>query len=672
MRNVMKRLMAALLVTVTVSSVMATEFRTPLPTERGPIRYLFDKEPDREGWNFNWWSSVHTREAHKAYQSHGSSSKPLSAIFFNKADFRLSNIFPNSEVPHNTEFYNPFMRVLSISPRIAYQERGINFGARFDLPVWGDKGRFGARFTLPFRDIEIEKKDGGVRDSSGLENVAATKLRKVEGNVANTNGVTGFAVGDTYRIETYTYGWRLDFVEALSVNTAFTPMINWEKNGQAGQITVANQALFQSENEPANNGGPINNFPNAHDPRYAVVASEEGIIPFNKFGGVIDKNAVPTQNQAQNGPRVCLPVTPLPIDLAVDPTSEEKFVGDAVTPLSYAGVSDDNNPNADVGTGNNNECDIALRKCLQARKAGLWITSLHNGKGEELAAADTIRTKIQQAVAQYPENAFEWMHDRGMDFDTTRRVGWGDLDIDLFYEHRFGNDFITEFMLGFRFPTGHGDNYSKNPFQAHTGNGDHYEIKLGSMCAWQPWNWLNVKFDWYYSWVLEETELRAAAFKGACIKNIGPCVKADVDWGYFVGRLDFTVFHHKTKNLSSDIGYEFYYKTEDDIDFKDKCTGKCITKLQSWLGREFKQTITRDAEGNITNVSAANELTENLQCLDEELAESNTEQYGHKLRSETSYRFSQWFEGFAGSGYVFAGKNIAREFDLYAGFNVTW
>ncbi len=655
----MKRLMAALLVTVTVSSVMATEFRTPLPTERGPIRYLFDKEPDREGWDFSWWNSVHSREAHKAFQSHGTSSKPLSAIFFNEADFRLNQIFPNSKVPLNTEFYNPFMRVLSISPRIAYQERSVNFGARFELPVWKHKGRLGLRFFWPFRDIEIERKDSGARDSAGLENVAASKLRRIEGVIQNTNQDPGAVVDAVFREEAYTYGWRLDFVEALALNTDFTPMIDWENNGNPGQITVADQAMYESMN-----------LARAEDPRAFVVASPEGIIPFDKFGAIIDATAPAIDPNAQVGPRVNIQVTPLPVNLVVDPASDDKFVGDAVNKLSYAGLSDDINPNENIGTGNNNECDIQLRKCLADRKAGLWITSLHDGEGRELKGSETMRTKIQQAIAQYPENAFEWMHDRGMDFDSTRRVGWGDLDIDLFYEHRFGRDLAAEFMFGVRFPTGHGDDYSKNPFQAHTGNGDHYEIKLGSMCAWSPWDWANIKFDWYYSWVLEATETRAAAFKGACIKNIGPCVKADVDWGYFVGRLDFTLFHPKTKALSSNIGYEFYYKSEDDIDFKDKCTGKCITQLQSWLGREFKQTVTK--ENGAVNVSAANDLTENLQCLDEELAESNSEQYGHKLRSETSYRFSRWFEGFAGTGYVFAGKNIAREFDLYAGFNVTW
>jgi hypothetical protein len=102
--------------------------------------------------------------------------------------------------------------------------------------------------------------------------------------------------------------------------------------------------------------------------------------------------------------------------------------------------------------------------------------------------------------------------------------------------------------------------------------------------------------------------MKRLAFKGAAIKNFGPRADADIDWGYFVGRLDFTFFHPKTDNIKAQIGYEFYYKQEDHLNFKQK-------QAVSWLG-------------NL--VTSPN--TPNLKDLDNNVARANTESIGHKVR----------------------------------------
>ena len=123
------------------------------------------------------------------------------------------------------------------------------------------------------------------------------------------------------------------------------------------------------------------------------------------------------------------------------------------------------------------------------------------------------------------------------------------------------------------------NNYFSSPYKPQTGNGQHFEIKVGALIAWQPLKWMNAKLDAYYAFALESKEKRCAAFKGATIKNFGPRADADVDWGYFVGRLDFTFFHPKTDNIRGVIGYEFYYKTEDHLTFKQSAR-------TSWLGNQ--------------------------------------------------------------------------------------
>jgi hypothetical protein len=205
-------------------------------------------------------------------------------------------------------------------------------------------------------------------------------------------------------------------------------------------------------------------------------------------------------------------------------------------------------------------------------------------------------------------------------------------------------------MVGVRFPTGSDDDFSGNPYKVHLGNGEHWELKVGGMVAWEPLHWFNVKLDTYFSWVLEGVEKRCAVFEGSKIKNMGPAVDADVSWEYFVGRLDFNMFHRKTSYISGTLGYELYYKTTDKISFRK-------SKMTTWYGEHYSP--------------AADETNPNLEAnLDNNLARANTEAIGHKIRSEIRCQLDEFVELFAGGSYTFAGKNLSRETDLHIGFNV--
>jgi hypothetical protein len=249
------------------------------------------------------------------------------------------------------------------------------------------------------------------------------------------------------------------------------------------------------------------------------------------------------------------------------------------------------------------------------------------------------------------ENTFAWLEDRGFEFASETRSGLGDIDLDLFYEHQISQDWIGELFIGVRFPTGSSDNYCNSPYRPHLGNGEHWEIKLGGMIAWQPLSWMNIKLDGKISFALEGEERRPATFCGAQVKNIGPCARADVDWLYFVGHLDFNLFHPKTDAISSVIGYEFYYKSEDNIDFKCR-------SMESWLGKVYDST--------------SGTWLSNPKTLDSRVAERNTEAIAHKIRLESSFRITRWFEIYCGGAYTFAGQNVPRESDCHGGFVVTF
>jgi hypothetical protein len=71
-------LLAALAVS---SSAFATEFRTPYLSDRGPLRHSF-KKLNKKKMNINTWSTVHTKEAHKAFLKHGTDSKAVDSFAF--------------------------------------------------------------------------------------------------------------------------------------------------------------------------------------------------------------------------------------------------------------------------------------------------------------------------------------------------------------------------------------------------------------------------------------------------------------------------------------------------------------------------------------------------------------------------------------------------------------
>ncbi len=290
----------------------------------------------------------------------------------------------------------------------------------------------------------------------------------------------------------------------------------------------------------------------------------------------------------------------------------------------------------------------------QLKAAQLWVTSVHkpgSGGSSLTDSSNNFWTTLDLLLNNYSENVYKWLYDRDFQFASETRSGIGDVDLDLFYEHMFSSDFVGEVCLGVRFPTGGSDDYCGNPYRPHTGNGSHWEIKVGALAAWQALSWLNIKADAKFAVVLESEEKISAAFTGATVKNIGPCAKADIDWQYVLAHLDFNLFHPETSAISTVIGYEFYYKSEDNVKFKN-------SSMQSWLGKKYNTTTSSWDTNNYT--------------LDNKVAEMNTESIAHKIRLETSFRITQYFEMYCGAAYTFAGQNIPRECDGHFGFVVTF
>lgn len=618
--RIRKYLPVIVAITVLCGTVQATEFRSPLIVERGPMRYVFEEWEDSD-YGLKVWTACYGRESHKAFMKHGTKTKPLSALFFNKSCFTLNEIFPNSCVDVATEYYNPFVGLTKLQPRITYEEKGLSLGARYAYPVYKDKGRVGLRIQVPFRKIEIEREDSGDKDTNQLDDLLTGEV------VTRINSPTAAPPGDDRAIDVFARAVRMDFLQKIPYTSSGLTILRFDANGLP--LIVGDNAnwLFSRDDDAQ-----------AQNRMAAIIQSPAGTIPRD-----------PDRLLGIHEDPVTDP-TPLPADGLVGNNNAQYVFG------TFTGVTPPNVTDVDVDYSalNINDCSSSTRAAALAATDDLWITSVHkkgNGGTQFSTGSEKLWSTLDLALKNYNENAYEWLADRCFEFESETRSGLGDIDLDLFYEHQFDEDVVGEVMIGVRIPTGYSDNYTGNPYRPHLGNGEHWEIKLGGMIAWQPLDWMNMKLDGRFAFVLEGEEKRMATFKGACVKNIGPCVKADVHWEYFVLNYDLNLFHPKTDAISCLIGYELYYKTKDSICYKAR-------QMQSWLGKKYNNTTAT--------------FVEDLRDLDSSVATKYTQAIGHKIRFESSFRINRYFEIFCGGTYTFAGKYIPRECDCHGGFVVTF
>lgn len=608
--------------------VQATEFRSPYLSERGPLRYKFEKG-NADRYSLDLFSSMYQRESHKAFLSHSTKAKPLTALMFNKSDFTLKEIFPNNTIPLTAVNQNPFLSYTTIRPRATYYDWGFNFGGRFEYPVYKDKGRIGLRANLPFRLIEMEREDITDSQDDQIDEAILRRMTTVE--TGNASGATVNRV-----VKAVNFYLLKNLYQDPAHNSALSSA---NDNFRIFGTNVAQDLLLSAvapDNRTLNEVGP---------PQVGVVYNEAG-KDFPAEPSAAQKWAF---NKGDNSSRL---VVQNRLEHAVQASgaapggiaNDIDGTGGIATLVNGIAFLSQKTPTGADGNAYNYNVD----NFTEAQLRDMWLVYGYNN-GALAGDSQTIDNAITQALSLYPDDVYEWLrkYGNGFEFETHRRTGLGDLDLDLFYEHTFSSRWIAELMLGVRFPTGFGDDYYGNPYKTQTGNGQHWEIKFGGMVAWEPLGWMNAKLDIYGAYAFESTEQRCAAFTGANIKNIGPQVGADVDWWYFVGRLDFNFFHPKTKDISGLIGYEFYYKGEDNLHFKR-------SQMTPWYGDNVPGTAVISNAANLSNG----------------LAERHTEAIGHKVRLEGRIQINKWFEGFGGLSYTFAGQNLPRETDLHGGCNV--
>jgi len=573
---------------MSVSLVSAREFRVPLQA----MLLSHDFEPKVDEGLHVWVNSVvYNRQANRAFMKHGMSTKHLSALFFNKDEFRLSKVFENCLVARDTQYYNPFMRVMKIRPRVSYYESGMVLSGSIDKELILDKGRIGIRVSLPFRTVELVRRDLGSRRDSQIEDVQ----KFAKNAVATTTAAPGFA-------------YRLDFLEALPQSISGYSAVTYSTSG----INVFDNVAGVAE------GGT-----DAGKMRAAAVSAVEGQLPETTLVGV---SCEPTG------------LADLPITLSSLSTTTYYKVGTG----DYSALSDEA------------ASTVAARIALQDKKAAVWITSTHRAVGEytEGGATESISGEMTTLLKTLNVNTYEWLHDRGYVFDSSKRVGVGDLDLEVFYEHVLSDRLFIELIAGVSVPLSSGNNYAENPYRAYLGNGEHWEVRLGGKGSYEIMQWCNIVLDAAYSLVLDGKEWICSAPEGSLIKNIGSKQEATVSWGYFVGNLDVTFQHPQTSDLTGTLGYQLYYKDRDSISYK-------TASVESWLGKKY-------------NSSAKDYSTVNNVTMSGSLAAANTEQYAHRIKTLVTYHISDWCTFNLGGSFTFAGQNCQKSVDIFGGCAVSF
>jgi hypothetical protein len=691
-----------LLLWLSASTIFATEFRSPLSSGRGPFRAIMPKGGEAKKARA-WWSSVYSRYADSSFSDeHGTAVEPLAANLFNKADFRLTEIFPESLIKTTAEYYNPLLRTTKLHLRANYSESGLVFGGHWDHRFASDKGRVGIRASLPVRKLRMEKVDvEGVRDGAQLQDVLSiqpivtdkegvhnsilVRLDFAEalvqtgnrnsaityGDAGSTFGIGGVAVSDAAN--------KKAFVDASDVNsvidnptskvTGILAAANAAANSSGETPTSGDNAVFVRLKLTTDNNTDVHQFRVARDEAGSdgsyLDSTKNGLVDAGGIGANSDgriakrleNNPVAVYSKEGIIPRepdqfVALPSSTMFDGLGTFPktggiSGKKAYYFDSAT--DYSGL-----PDEVTGT-------IDARLKNQNNKANTWLIPVaiqnHDLSYRSVPAASSggVLKILKDLSEQVTENSYEWMHDRGLDFTTFEDHGLGDADVEVYYEHNFGNNILAEVNFGVKLPTAKKFapftskeiEDAKNPYYMALGNGGHVEIRGGGMVFYKPKNWIGFRGSANYSMVLEADEERRACFKNAQIKNLGPRADATVDWGYFVARGDINISHPKSDKLTGVLGYEFYYKREESVRYKDK-------KLESWLGKEYDGT----------------DFVEKLYALSDTQASNHTQAIAHRARWEMSYVHTEWLELYAGGSWSFAGKNMPREFDTHFGFHV--
>ncbi len=634
--------MVSLLSMISGSLDAATSyFRTPLSfieSRWGTVHYPLPWLDECDCWEIDTLGVYYQRNACKAYgrdpdcilndcdesckDSFDKVSRDtvsLSQLWFGKESFCADQIFAGGRLI--TPIDNPFLPFVKITPNFDYNERGAALALNAVRKRLGcDESWFvGGRVAMPIKVIEVNQRCAGpveeIKDD--FANVIVTVQQQFN---QETQG-SGIGSTDSREVK----GYRLDFLSLMKLPDG-TPMVEYGTVGADAttDTRIAGQNITTNETQSTSSNTGM------RAPIYAYKQSN-GIFPLPA--------------QGLNKDTATFPLSP------VDTNAFPMIDADANAILSAAGNGgladgqygafggfDSPNPNAPPCF-INQQLDYAGNLGVDpAAQKQLFIVPVGMSSGGP--TWETVGLVVQDTI-EYVLNNFEDLGDFALDFFSDRGInfscsdcstGAGDTFVE-FYGGKMRECWFADGLIGFRFPTGTNYDDPKRIYQQTTGNNGHFATKIGAEGGYMPCEWLGIKLDFFWRHNFEHMEKRAAAFKGALTRNIGPCIDARVKWDDFQFHADFTFFSPKCPDLGWDFGYELYAKTDDSVCF-------CRIEADDFVGK-----------------------TEQLDAC---ILEDNTNTQSHKVRGEI---FNRWgcFQIFLGGSYIIAGKQVMKETEWHIG-----
>lgn len=570
----------------------AREFRTPIPL----LRYWLHTEPLNPCENesqFYSWAGYYQRKCDSALNVGGTdtSRSPLSALLFNQADFPVNDIFATqNNSPINILFST------ELSPRFDYIDRGAVIGLVTSHAVCNNVV-IGGRVTIPFRSFGMRLKQGPiVNNQIGQEVLDANVIEETE-------------IIDGAPVESFAY--RLQFLHQLPAN--------WSPDGLNNRLVDYVDTSFVGE-PPANpvtypitiaNIDITNNFNTLdlnHQNPVTVIQRTDKTPPPPPFAQEL--------NQAQSFNDLPGTGTPVPNN------GRRRFV---VTE-SYAPL------------GRSTPQQQSIREQL-------WVEPSYISTGSTtqlVEPACIIKERVDLLIGSPATQINAFFDNVGINFNSQRRGGLGDIDAQFFSQYWWNQCSFVEGNIALRLPTAGTQMAPGQLLLQSVGNNGHPEIMIGTRTYWHDYDWLLLQADALYSIVLKRSEIVAAPYQGATVKNIGAGIPAHVNWQYFLGHAEIATAHTLSCKDYALVrfGYELYVKSHDSISLQTAAPCICIP-----------------------SVPTPAQLNANI-------LKTNTDVTTHKLYAEACLRheFNCVTAGiFASVGGVVGGKNTPKDTDWYIG-----
>ena len=680
-----KTLKLASLTFLMFGCAVASEFRPPMAPDRGPQRLDMNVERGSDSnWELDMYSVAYNRNATKTFTKHGTKTASLSALIFGKDNFKVSDALTSALTKEYTEEFNANLGATRLYPRVSYTETGLNVGGKLGYRVYGGKGMLGLKVNVPLKTVRMERDNTAETNEQGfadnvIRNVIGSPFVPLDNNAMGA-GAKPVQPAANSPVGTLSSMYRVSYIKNMPVLDAARIHGFIDKNTADENISVAAVPYAQdrvAEFGLAAQGNPkytdADNIPFVffYQPDSRIVPSIKnravrmGANVRHRFAGVgVGELLIGADNDANRILNTYLDVGSTTPAARIDtrpsfgqhPNADAPFAALTELPLDGAQLK----PNTlYVPRGRNDAGDReAYLKLFEDYGDKLWIMTTHlntgaltdNGTGEALA---------NRIIDRYgSETAEQWLWRNGYSFATNQRTGLGDITVTPCYEHMFSKSWQGGVYAHVLIPTGGSRKMGENPYKARLGNDNHVELGGGANVAWQALDWMNVRLDAMAAYALPAKERVTAPFKGATVKGVGPAVDVDIDYTRLKASLDTTMVHPKAAALATTIGYDFEFKTRDNVSLKNKTyTFKTLADdPNSWFGGFW--------------VNGDNAFKSKTVELDPAVQAKDTERISHNLRVESSWHATEQLSIFWGGSAPLWGQYVAKMNTIYGGMNV--